>query len=58
MCPDSAPLSHACLDRPQIHEEEWSYIPVGGPLPLPDQVRAGQRTALCGFRRGLCRART
>ncbi|KAL4457454.1 hypothetical protein ABPG75_012319 [Micractinium tetrahymenae] len=21
----------------QIHEEEWSYIPVGGPLPLPDQ---------------------
>ncbi|KAG2438618.1 hypothetical protein HXX76_005167 [Chlamydomonas incerta] len=21
----------------KIHEEEWSYIPVGGPLPLPDQ---------------------
>lgn len=20
-----------------MHEEEWSYIPVGGPLPLPDQ---------------------
>jgi lycopene epsilon-cyclase len=20
-----------------VHEEEWSYIPVGGPLPLPDQ---------------------
>eukprot|EP00887_Chlorella_sp_A99_P002802 scaffold6.g2802.t1 len=21
----------------EVHEEEWSYIPVGGPLPLPDQ---------------------
>ena len=21
----------------ETHEEEWSYIPVGGPLPLPDQ---------------------
>ena len=21
----------------KIHEEEWSYIPTGGPLPLPDQ---------------------
>ena len=21
----------------QIHEEEWSYIPVGGPLPVSDQ---------------------
>lgn len=23
-----------------MHEEEWSYIPVGGPLPLPDQPAA------------------
>lgn len=22
----------------KIHEEEWSYIPVGGPMPLPDQT--------------------
>jgi hypothetical protein len=22
---------------PQIHEEEWSYIPVGGPLPIRQQ---------------------
>lgn len=22
----------------QVHEEEWSYIPVGGPLPLPNQT--------------------
>jgi lycopene epsilon-cyclase len=21
----------------QVHEEEWSYIPVGGPLPVGDQ---------------------
>ena len=21
----------------EVHEQEWSYIPVGGPLPLPDQ---------------------
>lgn len=21
----------------EVHEEEWSYIPVGGPLPRPDQ---------------------
>jgi lycopene epsilon-cyclase len=21
----------------QIHEEEWSYIPVGGPLPIKEQ---------------------
>lgn len=21
----------------EVHEEEWSYIPVGGPLPLPNQ---------------------
>ncbi|KAI3436480.1 hypothetical protein D9Q98_005897 [Chlorella vulgaris] len=21
----------------KVHEEEWSYIPVGGPLPLPEQ---------------------
>lgn len=24
----------------EVHEEEWSYIPVGGPLPLPDQPLA------------------
>nr|WJE87833.1 lycopene epsilon-cyclase [Chlorella sorokiniana] len=24
----------------ELHEEEWSYIPVGGPLPLPDQPAA------------------
>lgn len=24
----------------EVHEEEWSYIPVGGPLPLPDQPAA------------------
>lgn len=23
-----------------MHEEEWSYIPVGGPLPLPEQPMA------------------
>jgi Lycopene cyclase protein len=23
--------------KPQVHEEEWSYIPVGGPLPAADQ---------------------
>jgi hypothetical protein len=22
----------------QVHEEEWSYIPVGGPMPLQDQT--------------------
>jgi hypothetical protein len=21
----------------QVHEEEWSYIPVGGPLPIKEQ---------------------
>ena len=21
----------------QVHEEEWSYIPVGGPLPVKEQ---------------------
>ena len=24
----------------EVHEEEWSYIPVGGPLPRPDQPAA------------------
>ena len=23
----------------KIHDEEWSYIPVGGPLPIPDPAR-------------------
>ena len=22
----------------RVHEEEWSYIPVGGPLPRRDQA--------------------
>ncbi|KAL6767101.1 LCYE1 [Auxenochlorella protothecoides x Auxenochlorella symbiontica] len=25
------------LEIKEVHEEEWSYIPVGGPLPLADQ---------------------
>ena len=32
-CPST---SHS-LSPPQVHEEEWSYIPVGGPLPVNDQ---------------------
>lgn len=35
------PSSRRHLARPpqvkHVVEEEWSYIPVGGPLPLPDQ---------------------
>lgn len=31
----------ACVVLPtypsQVHEEEWSYIPVGGPLPIKQQ---------------------
>lgn len=23
----------------KVHDEEWSYIPVGGPLPIPDPSR-------------------
>lgn len=29
----------------EVHEEEWSYIPVGGPLPLPDQPVAAYGAA-------------
>ncbi|PSC69034.1 lycopene epsilon chloroplastic [Micractinium conductrix] len=31
----------------EVHEEEWSYIPVGGPLPLPDQQAAAFGAAAC-----------
>ena len=27
-----------CLQVTDVHEEEWSYIPVGGPLPSRDQI--------------------
>ncbi len=30
-------MTHDSVQVKEIHEEEWSYIPVGGPLPLPDQ---------------------
>jgi len=30
-------LIHSSFLTHQIHEEEWSYIPVGGPLPISDQ---------------------
>ncbi len=26
-----------CTQVKEVHEEEWSYIPVGGPLPRADQ---------------------
>lgn len=25
------------ITNEQVHEEEWSYIPVGGPLPIKQQ---------------------
>lgn len=31
------PLPLLCRQVKEVHEEEWSYIPVGGPLPRPDQ---------------------
>ncbi|PNH06127.1 Lycopene epsilon cyclase, chloroplastic [Tetrabaena socialis] len=34
--PQLAHLHVLLLRTAQIHEEEWSYIPVGGPLPLAD----------------------
>lgn len=30
-------LTHRLLQIKHVHEEEWSYIPVGGPLPLGSQ---------------------
>ncbi|EFN58632.1 hypothetical protein CHLNCDRAFT_19656 [Chlorella variabilis] len=33
------------IEVKEVHEEEWSYIPVGGPLPLPDQPVAAYGAA-------------
>ena len=38
----------------EVHEEEWSYIPVGGPLPLPDQQAAAFGAAACLVHPGAC----
>ena len=41
--PASPPSPHQQIK--EVHEEEWSYIPVGGPLPLPDQPVAAYGAA-------------
>jgi lycopene epsilon-cyclase len=32
-------FSFSFLQVTRIHDEEWSFIPVGGPLPVPDPAR-------------------
>lgn len=38
-CSLTLPASHTCIcvQIKKVHEEEWSFIPVGGPLPVAQQ---------------------